>query len=193
MLQSLVLKEYPSSLFDSFGFTILDEVHHISSETFSNALFKVVTKYMLGLSATMDRKDGTTKIFKMFLGDVIHKVERKDEYAVEVRAVTYKTNDEEFNDTILDFKGQPQISSMISKLCTYNRRTEFIIQTIVDFICLETVDKETIKQHKLCMDAVNPCCKMCLKNNNYLLINNNCLLKYVAKTPLNKYITADQN
>ena len=93
MLQSLVLKEYPSSLFDSFGFTILDEVHHISSETFSNALFKVVTKYMLGLSATMDRKDGTTKIFKMFLGDVIHKVERKDEYAVEVRAVTYKTND----------------------------------------------------------------------------------------------------
>jgi superfamily II DNA or RNA helicase len=138
MLQSLVLKEYPSSLFDSFGFTILDEVHHISSETFSNALFKVVTKYMLGLSATMDRKDGTTKIFKMFLGDVIHKVERKDEYAVEVRAVTYKTNDEEFNDTILDFKGQPQISSMISKLCTYNRRTEFIIQTIVDFICLPT-------------------------------------------------------
>jgi superfamily II DNA or RNA helicase len=174
MLQSLVLKDYPASLFDCFGFTILDEVHHISSETFSNALFKVVTKYMLGLSATMDRKDGTTKIFKMFLGEVVHKVERKDEYAVEVRAVTYKTNDEEFNETILDFKGQPQISSMISKLCTYNRRTEFIIQTLTDFLCLETVDKETIKQHKLNMDEANPCCKMCLKNNNYLLKNTCC-------------------
>jgi hypothetical protein len=28
---------------------------------------------MLGLSATMNRKDGTTKIFKMFLGDIIYK------------------------------------------------------------------------------------------------------------------------
>lgn len=77
MLQSLVLKDYPSSIFDSFGLTIIDEVHHISSETFSNALFKVVTKYMLGLSATMNRKDGTTKVFKMFLGPVVHKAEKR--------------------------------------------------------------------------------------------------------------------
>lgn len=77
MIQSLVSKEYPSHLFESFGFTIIDEVHHISSQTFSNSLFKVVTKYMLGLSATMERKDGTTKIFKMFLGDVVHKVDVK--------------------------------------------------------------------------------------------------------------------
>ena len=66
MLQSLSMKDYPSSLFDSFGFTIIDEVHHISSEVFSCALFKLVTKYMLGFSATMNRKDGTTKVFKMF-------------------------------------------------------------------------------------------------------------------------------
>ena len=70
MLQSLSMKEYPASLFESFGLTIIDEVHHISSEVFSNSLFKLVTKYMLGLSATMNRKDGTTKVFKMFLGDV---------------------------------------------------------------------------------------------------------------------------
>jgi hypothetical protein len=40
MLQSLSMKDYPSTMFDSFGVTIIDEVHHISSETFSNALFK---------------------------------------------------------------------------------------------------------------------------------------------------------
>ena len=34
MLQSLSMKDYPSTLFDSFGFTIIDEVHHISSEVF---------------------------------------------------------------------------------------------------------------------------------------------------------------
>ena len=179
MLQSLINKNYPESLFSEFGLTIIDEVHHISSQTFSNSLFKVVTKYMLGLSATMNRKDGTTKVFKMFLGDVIHKVERKDEVEVEVRAITYKVNDDDFNDTILDYKGQPQNSSMISKLCEYNRRTEFIIEVLNDFICVENIDKEIIKQHKLNMDKANPCCEICNKNNNYLLKNTCCnIVKY---------------
>jgi superfamily II DNA or RNA helicase len=75
MLQSLSMKDYTSSLFETFGFTILDEVHHKSSEVFSNALFKIVTRYMVGLSATMERKDGTTDIFKMFLGGVANHLE----------------------------------------------------------------------------------------------------------------------
>ena len=72
MLQSISMKEYPHSLFQEFGLTILDEVHHLSAEVFSRALFKIVTQYMLGLSATMKRKDGLTHVFKMFLGDVIY-------------------------------------------------------------------------------------------------------------------------
>ena len=68
MLQSVSMKDYPANIFDSFGLTVIDEVHHISSEVFSRALFKIVTKYTIGLSATMDRKDGTTKVFKMFFG-----------------------------------------------------------------------------------------------------------------------------
>jgi superfamily II DNA or RNA helicase len=174
MLQSLISKEYDSSLFDQFGFTIIDEVHHISSQTFSTSLFKVVTKYMLGLSATMDRKDGTTNVFKMFLGNVIYKAEKKSEHLVEVRAVTYKVDDDEFNDTILDYRGQPQNSSMISKLCEYNRRTEFIINTLCDFIRVENVDLEIIHKHKVDMDKSAPNCQICNKNNNYLIRNTCC-------------------
>ena len=174
MLQSLISKDYDSSLFDQFGFTIIDEVHHISSQTFSNSLFKVVTKYMLGLSATMERKDGTTNVFKMFLGDVIYKAEKKSDHLVEVRAVTYKVDDDEFNDTILDYKGQPQNSSMISKLCEYNRRTEFISKVLCDFISVENVDPETICNHKLDMDKAVPNCFICNKNNNYLIRNTCC-------------------
>lgn len=179
MLQSLVLKEYPSSTFDSFGLTIIDEVHHISSETFSNALFKVVTKYMLGLSATMNRKDGTTKVFKMFLGPVVHKAEKKADNTVQIRAVTYKTNDDDFNETILDFKGQPQISSMISKLCSYNRRTEFVVKLLTDFISVDGIDQIIIEAHKQEMDLNNPSCEICKKNNHYLLKNTCCsVVKY---------------
>jgi superfamily II DNA or RNA helicase len=134
MLQSLSMKEYPSSIFESFGLTIVDEVHHISSEVFSNSLFKLVTKYMLGLSATMERKDGTTKVFKMFLGEVVFKGKRDEEHDVIVRAIEYKVNDDEFNETKLDFRGKPAYSSMISKLCEYNRRSEFILKVLSDML-----------------------------------------------------------
>ena len=134
MIQSLSMKEYPPSVFESFGLTIIDEVHHISSEVFSNTLFKLVTKYMLGLSATMNRKDGTSKIFKMFLGEVVFKENRKQDHPVVVRAVEYKIDDEEFNEIVYDFRGNPQFSTMITKLCNYNRRSEFILQVLGDML-----------------------------------------------------------
>ena len=134
MLQSLSMKDYPSTLFDSFGFTIIDEVHHISSEVFSCALFKLVTKYMLGLSATMNRKDGTTKVFKMFLGEVVYKQERSKDEIVIIRGITYQTTDEEFNKLELDFRGQTAASKMLSKICNYNYRSEFILKVLKDML-----------------------------------------------------------
>jgi superfamily II DNA or RNA helicase len=134
MLQSLSMKDYPSTLFDSFGFTIIDEVHHISSEVFSCALFKLVTKYMLGLSATMNRKDGTTKVFKMFLGEVVYKQERSKDENVIVRGITFQSKDEEFNELELDFRGQTAASKMLSKICNYNYRSEFILKILRDMI-----------------------------------------------------------
>jgi superfamily II DNA or RNA helicase len=134
MLQSLSMKDYPSSLFDSFGLTIIDEVHHISSEVFSNALFKLVTKYTLGLSATMNRSDGTSKVFKMFLGPIVYKQERSKDEKVIVRGITFQTNDEEYNELLLDFRGKPASSKMLSKICEYNRRTEFILSILKDML-----------------------------------------------------------
>jgi len=134
MLQSLSMKDYPTTLFDSFGLTIIDEVHHISSEVFSCALFKLVTKYMLGLSATMNRKDGTTKVFKMFLGEVVYKDLDKGEHPVIVRGITYQTADEEFNEMVMDFRGNPAFSTMIGKLCTFSHRSEFILTLLKDML-----------------------------------------------------------
>lgn len=147
MLQSLSMKDYPSSVFESFGFTIIDEVHHISSEVFSNALFKIVTKYMLGLSATMNRKDGTTPVFKMFLGDVIYKSKRDNDRAVVVRGIEYKVDDDEFNEVKLDYRGKPQYSTMISKLCEYNRRSEFILRVLQDLLQEESNKQIMILAH----------------------------------------------
>jgi superfamily II DNA or RNA helicase len=136
MLQSLTgQREYPASTFTSFGMTIVDEVHHISSECFSQSLFKVVTKYMLGLSATLNRKDGTTGVIKMFLGDVVYSKKRDgSDDSVLVRGIRYKHNNEEFNQNLVDFRGNPQYSTMITNLCNFNPRTEFIIRILKDMI-----------------------------------------------------------
>ena len=52
MLQSISIKEYEPEIFEDFGFTIVDECHHIAAEVFSRSLPKITSYYSLGLSAT---------------------------------------------------------------------------------------------------------------------------------------------
>jgi len=63
---------------------------------------------------------------------------------------------------------------MISKLCSYSKRTEFIIKVLTDFIEVDDVNKNVIETHKKEMDSKNPNCEICLKNNNYLIKNSCC-------------------
>lgn len=135
MLQSISMKEYPDGLFSTFGLVVIDEVHHISSEVFSRALFSVVAKYMLGLSATMERADKTSYVFKMFLGDIVYEDPKTLTHEVKVRAITYESlEDAEYNKMVYDFRGNTQNSTMVAKLCAYKPRTEFIIRVIQDLL-----------------------------------------------------------
>lgn len=131
MLQSLSMKHYDLNLFDCFGFTIIDEVHHMGAEVFSQALQKVVTPYVLGLSATMNRKDGLTKVFKMFMGDIVH-TEKRDTSAavVNVRIYEYKNDDDEFSEMKYDYRGNPLYSTMIKKLCDCDDRSEYLLDIV---------------------------------------------------------------
>ena len=134
MLQSLSMKDYDAAIFSSFGLVVIDEVHHISSEVFSNFLFKVVKPHMLGLSATMERKDGTTPFFKLFLGDVVYRQTEKEKFDVIVRGYMYTNADPEFNEVETDMRGNVKYSTMITKLCSYNHRTEYILDIITKLI-----------------------------------------------------------
>ena len=134
MLQSLSFKTYPRAIIDEFGFTVIDETHHIAAEVFSNSLFQIVTPYMLGLSATMQRKDGLTKVFKMFLGDVVCKLKREEEDNVIIQQVNYNNDDDDFNNVVYDFRGQVQYSTMITKLCQFNPRSEFVIKVLSELL-----------------------------------------------------------
>jgi len=72
----------------------------------------------------------------MFLGDVIFKGKRDEAREVVVHAIKYEVEDDEFNEVKLDFRGNPAYSTMISKLCEYNRRTEFILKIVSDMLSI---------------------------------------------------------
>ena len=134
MIQTLYDKDYPGNTFSSFGLTIIDEVHRIGSEQFSKTLTKIVTPYMLGISATVDRKDKLTKVLYMFIGNKIYTEARKDEDPVCVRGIVYNASDPQFNEVEYDWKGTPKYSTMISKLCEFGPRSDFIVRVIGDLV-----------------------------------------------------------
>lgn len=134
MLQTLYDRDFPENAFDPFGLTIIDEVHRIGSEQFSKTLLRVITPNMLGISATVDRKDGLTRILHMFIGDKIYSEERKDDDPVCVRAIEYITGDQDFLETEYDFRGNVKHSTMISKLCAFGPRSDFVVRVLQDLI-----------------------------------------------------------
>jgi len=134
MIQTLYDKDYPGNTFTSFGLTIIDEVHRIGSEQFSKTLTKIVTPYMLGISATVDRKDKLTKVLYMFIGNKIYSEARKDEDPVCVRGIVYNSSDPQFNEVEYDWRGTPKYSTMITKLCEFGPRSDFIVRVIGDLV-----------------------------------------------------------
>lgn len=56
-----------------FGTVILDEMHHVSSATFSRILDTNYARYKIGLSGTIERKDGKHVVFRDYFGSKIFK------------------------------------------------------------------------------------------------------------------------
>jgi superfamily II DNA or RNA helicase len=115
MLQSLSNKVYPQEMWDTFGLCVFDECHHLSAEVFSNVMIQIVTPYNLGLSGTMTRKDGLSKVFKYFIGPVVHKEKSDLETEVRIKSIRFQ-NEHLFEHVKTDFKGQPLYSCLITKL-----------------------------------------------------------------------------
>jgi len=134
MLQSLSLKDFSKDTFDDFGHVIIDECHRIPSKIFMRTLFKINCKYMLGLSATPNRKDGCTKILKWFIGDIVYNGvgENNDETRNIVKVMRYiiESEDENYNKELLNFRGQVQMATMVNQIVKYLRRTKIMVVKI---------------------------------------------------------------
>jgi superfamily II DNA or RNA helicase len=130
MVQSLSMKEYKEDTFKSFGLAIFDECHHLGAEVFSKSMRKVSSRYMLGLSATPKRKDGLSKVFEWFMGDIVYLQTTKNEDYAEVQLVECKSICPKYNKEEVNFRKEPCMPKMINNICEDFPRSEMILSLI---------------------------------------------------------------
>ena len=129
MLQSIIKRDYPPECYKGLGMMIIDEAHHICSKSFSSIFYKVQTKYMIGLSATPDRKDGLTKVLYWFLGPQIVDIKRESDKPVIKFVYNQTPGVEKFNKI-----GKLNNPIMITDLTLNKERNELIIKTIQELL-----------------------------------------------------------
>jgi len=78
-IQSLVRKGEVKDCVADYGHVIVDECHHLSAHSFELVARRTKARYVLGLSATVARKDGHHPIIFMQCGPVRHRVNAKAE------------------------------------------------------------------------------------------------------------------
>ncbi|MBF0268883.1 MAG: DEAD/DEAH box helicase family protein [Alphaproteobacteria bacterium] len=81
IIQSLVRKGEVDDLVGNYGHLVVDECHHLSAVSFEAVARRCKAKYVLGLSATVTRKDGHHPIIFMQCGPVRFRVDAKRQAA----------------------------------------------------------------------------------------------------------------
>ena len=128
MIQSICSRKY--DVFKQFGLTIMDECHNIGSQYFSQVLYTCGSKYMLGLSATPQRKDGLTKVLKWHLGEILTFKKQDIQFKVQVNCIRFRPK---ANDFIIkkSYYGGINVANLINQVCENKERNKIIINELI--------------------------------------------------------------
>lgn len=81
LVQSLVRNGTVQDAVAEYGHLVVDECHHLSANSFGLVARRAKARYILGLSATLERKDGHHPIIFMQCGPVRHRVDARQQAA----------------------------------------------------------------------------------------------------------------
>ena len=81
MLQSLVHGDAVNDIVATYGHVIVDECHHVPAVSFERVLANVKARYVTGLTATPQRRDGHHPIIEMQLGPMRLAIDPKKQSA----------------------------------------------------------------------------------------------------------------
>ncbi|WP_244514732.1 TOTE conflict system archaeo-eukaryotic primase domain-containing protein [Ensifer sp. LCM 4579] len=91
LIQSLVRNGEVADLVADYGHLIVDECHHLSAASFELVARRSKARYVVGLSATVARKDGHHPIIFMQCGPVRHRVDARVQAAE--RGIRHRARD----------------------------------------------------------------------------------------------------
>lgn len=135
LIQSLVRKGVVDDRVGNYGHVIVDECHHLSAHSFEQVARRTKARFVLGLSATVVRKDGHQPIIFMQCGPVRHRVNAKAQaalrafrHSVIVRPTSFMFKDVEPTDTRTQFR------SLYKSLIEDDTRNRAICQDVVEAV-----------------------------------------------------------
>lgn len=134
VMQSLVRKGIVSDLVADYGHVIVDECHHLSAIGFEAIAREVKARYVLGLSATVTRKDGHHPIIFMQCGPIRHRVDARKQAALRPfdHKVVFRQTDFRLARSNPDEK--PAIQELYAKLAQDPTRNDLIFGDILSVL-----------------------------------------------------------
>ena len=134
-IQSLYKKGVVNDLVGEYGHLVIDECHHISARSFELVVRQSKAKYVIGLSATVTRKDGHHPIIFMQCGPVRYRVDprkqaakRSFQHRVVVRKTQFRLSEEFSEDN------RPSIQKIYKALSDDKFRNVKIVEDALEVI-----------------------------------------------------------
>jgi superfamily II DNA or RNA helicase len=135
IIQSLVRKGVVDDRVAEYGHVIVDECHHLSAHSFEQVVRQAKARFVVGLSATVARKDGHHPIIFMQCGPVRHQVNaraqaasRPFEHFVLVQPTSFQPNRSPDPDKRVEFQ------TLYQELVGDQTRTRRICEDVVDSV-----------------------------------------------------------
>jgi len=134
-IDTLVDNIVPRSILEHFGLMIIDECHHLAAATLMHATPLVPARYIVGLSATPDRRDGLEHVLYWLIGPTSFVYKRLPSItgvsnSVRVIKVVPKGC---ANKELMRYDGTPGFAEMITAL-TEDPRRNTIICILIDYL-----------------------------------------------------------
>ena len=124
------LKNNPQ-IIQNYSFVIVDECHHIPALTFENIIKQFYGKYILGLSATPNRKDGMDPILFQQLGNISYEVksQKTNKKVVEIIKSDFESECDNFGDLINEIINNDERNQLILRQIKLHQKRKILILT----------------------------------------------------------------
>ena len=129
MLQSLVRGGAVADEVAAYGQVIVDECHHVPAFSFERVLSEARARYIVGLTATPQRRDGHHPILEMQLGPIRYSVEATNQAAAKPFACRLVVRDTGFR--LSANKMEAPIQTIYRELASDAKRNELILSDVI--------------------------------------------------------------